>query len=454
MPAFKRRRSGNGSSAPRKRRRIVRRKFSTRRRAFSRRRSSFRKRGFRRRRSYRRRRFSRRSRSRRAMTLTAPNYTGNRSLFTKFVMRPRISTAWLVPNTGAVASNRYTVAANCLGIIQLGPTTHGSATPDTFPPVGHSGCLITFSLDVYIRAMFANWLSANRSAVGLDADTVGTEFVRCSEELRYRRLNIDYNRSNLYKIELIFSRKAGRSTANASVVPSYDNSTGAIAAPEGAGTFGPTISTPVINQAGNWIANTGGELNWFSQATNEHINPGVLMARMILGFPRDGISGSTTAIQNARTIRLLQEMGSREWKKHSGMSSLRFTIRKQRGSNNQLVVAQSTSSTTEIGLSNGYTVGNDNLNGFDNDNSTENKNQGRLGTVIVDPSNLSPGASDGIIGTIPASNGPRGSIVIWSPYNAAFLEAYYDIIVIGHYQFKDKGKSIIDSNVANVGDLE
>lgn len=440
------------------RKRSFRRRGVRRRRVLfkkrSRRRVGLRKRSFRRRTGFRRRSRLRRRLIGRSMTLTAPNYSGNRSVFTKFIVRPRISTAWLFPDVASPADNTYCASTNCLGVIQLGQVVHQSAMPDVFPPVGHSGCLIVFSLDVFIRALFANWMSANRSTSALNADDVGAEFVRSGEELRYRRLNIDYNRSNLYKIELIFTRKAGRSTANATIAPSYHAGLTTIAAPEGGGTFGPMTMAPVVNQTANWVANTGGELNWFSQATNEHINPAKLHDRMRTGFPRDGITGNTTDAQKARTVRLLQEMGSREWKKHSGISSLRFTIKKQRGSNNQLVVIHRTTATSDFTLDYAYEVGKDQTNAFDNDNSTENKNQGRYGERLVDASNRSPGVSSDIIGTIPANNGPRGSLVIWCPYTVNFLEAYYDITLIGHYQFKDKGKSIIDSGIANTAVLE
>lgn len=402
-----------------------------------------------------RRKFSRKYRGRRTMTLNAPNYSGNATVFTKFWMKPRITNAWVLPEESSPPSNRYTTPQNCLGIIQLGPQSKACGTPDMFPPIGHAGCLIVFSLDVYLRAMYSNWASVNQSTASLDADTVGVEFLRSSEELRYRRLCIDYNRQNMYKMDLIFTRKAGRSTANASFVPGYTNSASNIAAPEGTGIIGANTSTPILNNIENWLPNTGGELYWYSQAVNEHINPTLLHGRMRTGFPRDGIGGSHADAQNARITRLLQEMGSREWRKHSGYKTLKFSIKKQKGTNNQLVVEQKVGSAEQVVLSTSYIVGNENANSFDNDNSCETKNQGRVVSYIVDPTCVSYGAdASNVICTLPANNGPRGSIVIWCPYSAAFLEAYYDITIVGHYQFKDKGKSILDSNVANVGDTE
>lgn len=439
-----------------------RRRFSTRRSVYKR---SSRFRSSRRRRSFRTRRFSRRRFGKYYKRKIAYGYTmtcpadvqSNKRMFkmqTDF--RPRsVRTGF---TTDYTTPESFYTSINTIGLIALPYLTHIPERPDTYPPGLAGGCLFAFNLDMYMRAIAGQWAGYRNTLVSGTVDyndsSYGTKGKMHPNEIEYRRLMLNYNRNNLYKITIRFIRRVGKSIPSLAYFPKYNISatTGGGTATTSAwtNTIAATTMVPDNDQENGVHFATGiSDLPWYSQNAS-YITPSYDLYKDIRGgYASDAISGTDQTAWQARVARLFTEMNSGvgEWIKHTGKRSLVFALRKKKGSGDFLVVSNSGNNNTKFGLSCFTTA---NTRAFA---SGRNDVENALPAILESGWYTEGNTASNIVG-FPANNGPRGTIFIWCPYSIGFLNTFYDIQFEGKYRFSGRGKSVIDTEARLNNDVD
>lgn len=368
-------------------------------------------------------------------------------------------------NSTAFQSDHWFKFENSLGWFTTNEPKAIVERPDRYPPHGHTGLFVVFSLDTYIRAMAGSFFAYRdtRKVNNIVGNGYGTAGLMSPNEILLRRHNLEYNKVDLYKIGIRFKRRVRRGAANSVLIAGFKSAplhtagsnTTATAWHAGTGSsldgtgdisFVPDLQNVAVLPA------TGGDLPWYSQSLDYLTSSNQLAGRLRVGFPtlgNDPIDDSIDAALHARVSRCMVEMGQRkEWKKNSGSSSLHFALSKKKGSGDFLRVKQDVGgvlSSLSIGAVNGvigtgssYDVVSDMGNVPSGSNSIETINH-----TIPESALFYEGKSDNVC-TMPTLEGPRGSIVIWCPYNLEHLNAYYDISVYGKYRYSGKGSSCLD----------
>ena len=337
--------------------------------------------------------------------------------------------------------------------------------PDSSSRSGR-GCFMFFNAFTYIKAIVAKWSSFRgdnnlNSYVG-DASTINLSS-NDREAALYRYYMQTYLKHSTPSINVTFVRKTGKALRQEHFVPIFDGTTtvgghafsytNPAAGTAGAGTIAPANGVMNLTSATQDVYTTKGDNKFYS-----FVYDGLMQAADLFTIIREGsrywgnmstsadndvIGGTGETAQSFRLNRLFQEMTTpgTGWVSHPAMSTMKFRLSAKKGSSLMYEAECVMADGTGFALSRKSDKVGDQVTSMyaENDqiypqiNFFDRKEQATANARVP----------------IPGRVFPRGTIIIWSPYNRGDLEDNYDVYVNGTMIFANQGSSVITREYRN-----
>lgn len=356
-----------------------------------------------------------------------------------------------VPDSTVIDSKLRT-NSNILSVVSLLDFQSGNIAnvgPITGPDIAsydNKGTLLFFNVFTYVRAVYALWRSYRGSFAVDDAHTAGDTDQHPTE--RMFRYFMDSTRFHTTKsMSLTLVRRTGKMLRSSQPLTTYreDDVNDGITYTDGTRwhhphrveSFTPKGDVPFYSYLidGSHSSTT---------LMNDLYNGQATFGNAATGTMYDSINGTTVDAQARRLSRMMSEMitpGS-GWVKHDGRSSIKLKLNNKAGSD-ALVALTCTSESGANGAFQRYASGS-----FDNFSYAEND------IVFLQEKFYDANKSVSNRFMAPGRVFPRGTIVLWCPYDIIDLEANYDFYINGVMLFKSKGRGVFDRRMKDANSYE